>query len=368
MELSGIIIQKIKKEGPLCFREFMEMCLYYPDLGYYTSNRNKIGGDGDFYTSACLTPVFGTLIARQLEEMWHLMGEAAFTIVEYGAGTGSLCHDILEHLKTNTKMYDGLRYCIIEKSPAMRTIEQKHLHEKVYWYDRIEEVGRINGCILSNELVDNFSVHQVVMEKELMEVFVDYQDGFTEILRPAKEALNRYLEELNITLPVNFRTEINLQAIGWIKDVAGALNKGYVMTIDYGHRSAELYKPCRSQGTILCYHNHSVNGSVYDNIGTQDITSHVNFSALSDWGSKNGLSECGFTDQCHFLLALGFKECIDRALSHEKDIITAARKASILGHTLLVDMGNKFKVLIQEKGRCEKRLSGLRFSQAEINC
>lgn len=98
MELSGIIIQKIRDEGPICFQEFMELCLYYPDLGYYTIAGSRIGKEGDFYTSACLTPVFGALIGKQLEEMWRIMGEPAFTIVEYGAGTGSLCHDILTYL------------------------------------------------------------------------------------------------------------------------------------------------------------------------------------------------------------------------------------------------------------------------------
>ena len=204
------------------------------------------------------------------------------------------------------------------------------------------------------------------MRKELMEVFVDYQDSFIEILRPAKEELSQYLDELKVTLPVNFRTEINLQAIHWIKQVAGALNRGYILTIDYGHQSAELYKQCRSGGTLLCYHKHSINDSVYDNIGTQDITSHVNFSALIHWGSKNGLGECGFTDQSHFLLALGVQDYIKKAISHEKDIFIAAKKASILTHTLLMDMGNKFKVLIQEKGGCEKRLLGLRFSNPEL--
>jgi len=366
MELTEIIKQKVKNEGPICFQEFMEMCLYHADLGYYSSPQNKIGMDGDFYTSTCLTPVFGALIGKQLEEMWQTMGEPAFTVVEYGAGTGALCHDILTYLKGNKKMHDQLRYCIIEKSPAMRALEKKHLNEKVCWYDSIQEIPEINGCIISNELVDNFSVHQVVMEEELKEVFVDYQDGFVEVLKPASEVLQGYLSELGIELPQGFRTEINLQALSWISDVAAALNTGYVMTIDYGHQSAELYKACRSGGTLLCYYKHSINDCVFDNIGKQDITSHVNFSALMHWGGKNGLDHCGLTDQCHFLLALGFKDFINQEMSYEKDILQAAKKASILSHTLLIDMGNKFKVLIQKKGlNPQQRISGLKFNYAE---
>src|SRR5690554_4982139 len=298
MGLTEIIQQKIREEDVICVQEFMQMRLYYPELGYYTSPGNKIGKNGDFYTSAYLTSVFGALIGKQLEEMWEVLGSTDFVIVEYGAGTGMLCHDILSYLRKNEKMYDQLKYYIIEKSPVMREIEKSHLSEKVEWLDSIKELPEVNGCILSNELVDNFSVHQIVMKDELMEVFVTYNDGFTEILQPASEKLKEYLKELNIELPKGFRSEINLQAISWMKEISNSLNQGYVMTIDYGYLSAELYKPHRCQGTLMCYNNHAVNDNLYDNIGVQDITSHVNFSALINFGTKSGLNECGFTDQC----------------------------------------------------------------------
>lgn len=362
MELSEIIIQKIRDEGPISFQQFMEMCLYYPGMGYYTSGRNPIGVNGDFYTSSSLSPVFGALIGRQLQEMWQVMDEEDFTIVEYGAGTGSLCHDILRYLETNKKMYDRLRYCIIERSPVMLNIERNQLDEKVCWYDSISDIPEIKGCIISNELIDNFSVHQVVMQHELMEVFVDYQGRFVEVLRPAREELRQYISELGITLPRDFRTEINLQATEWISQVAASLKRGYVITIDYGALSPELYKSYRSAGTLLCYRNHSINDLVYENIGSQDITSHINFSALRHWGSKCGLQECGFTDQCHFLLALGFKDYVNETVSYEKNIVAAARNAAMLTRTLLLDIGTKLKVLVQKKGLCTKNISGLRFS------
>src|SRR5688572_31550447 len=120
MALSEIILKRIKENGPISFRDFMEMSLYYPGLGYYTSSNDKIGMNGDYYTSGSLTPGVGALIARQLEEMWRLLGEKEFTVVEYGAGLGTLCHDILDYLKLNSRLYDKLHYCIIEKSPVMR--------------------------------------------------------------------------------------------------------------------------------------------------------------------------------------------------------------------------------------------------------
>ena len=360
--LSEIIIQKIKEHGLVSFRDFMEMCLYYPELGYYTSSKEKIGTKGDFYTSSNLTPAFGASIGRQLEEMWTILGENEFTIVEYGAGTGSLCHDILDYCKSNRRFYDQLNYYIIEKSHTMRAKEKQYLHEKVSWYNSMAEIGEITGCVLSNELVDNFAVHQVVMQDELMEVFVDYENNFFEVLKPAGKELKNYLSELNIQLPKDFRTEINLEAIEWIKNIASFLNKGYVITIDYGYQSSELYSKQRSCGTLLCYNKHNINDQVFNNLGEQDITSHVNFSALCHWGAINGLESCGLTSQAQFLLSLGFREHLLKTTDVTQNIAQAARKASLHMHTMLIDMGSKYKVLIQRKGISDCDLLGLKLS------
>ncbi|SEF92960.1 class I SAM-dependent methyltransferase [Flavobacterium urumqiense] len=361
MLLSGIIIERIKKEGPLSFRDFMEMALYYPELGYYNSSQNKIGTDGDFYTSANLTAAFGAMIGRQIEEMWRNLEKKPFKIVEYGAGTGLLCHDILDYLKNNISLYNSLTYSIIEKSSSMREIQKKHLHEKVSWYNSIQEITEINGCILSNELIDNFSVHQVIMEDQLKEVFVDYKDGFIEILKPAKQELADYLATLNVQLPEGFRTEINLEAVSWIKDISKSLKKGYVITIDYGSLSAELYSNRRSCGTLLCYYKHQKNDNPYQFIGQQDITTHTNFSAISHWGSQYGMDCCGSVDQAQFLLALGIKEYQNSALNNNPNNLAQAMQESLINYRLLIDMGMKFKVLIQQKGVPEYPLSGLKF-------
>lgn len=365
MQLSEIIIEKIRKDGPITFHDFMEMCLYYPELGYYTSVQDRIGVSGDYYTSPHLTPVFGTMIGKQLEEMWHILGARSFTVVEYGAGPGFLAHDILDYLKNNKQLYDQLRYCIVERSPAMREKEQSHLHEKVTWHDSITEIGEITGCILSNELVDNLPVHVVVMDKELMEVFVDYNNGFVELLQPASAALRNYLQQLQIKLPEGFRTEINLHAIEWIEEIADSLAKGFVLTIDYGFPSFELYSGRRQSGTILCYHKHKISNSPYHHIGEQDITSHVNFSALYHWGLKNSLSCCGFTDQGHFLRALGVADYLRKAEQSGNHSLSG-NKGAILAHTLLMDMGSKLKVLVQQKGMQQPRLSSLQFSERYV--
>lgn len=366
LSLSEIIQNTIQKEGPISFRDFMEMALYYPELGYYTSATNKIGKEGDFYTSPYLTNAFGHVIARQLEEMWQLTGKTDFIIVEYGAGMGSLCIDILSQLKANREFYKKLKYCIIEKSEAMRTKEQHaitnlQIGEKVDWYNSINEIPSFTGCVIANEVVDNFSVHKVVMlNDELMEIFVGYNNGFVEVLKPAPAILKDYFRHLEVDLPVGFCTEVNLQAIDWIKNISASLNKGFVLTIDYGYPSSELYQSNRRSGTIACYNKHMVNDLPYTNIGQQDITTHVNFSALNLWGEKNGLMNCGFTNQSQFLLSLGLTEYLRKMEETEKNDFEGRKKLSLL-HNLLISMGRKMKVLIQQKGLKHPFLSGLKF-------
>ncbi len=299
--------------------------------------------------------------------MWHNLGEREFTIVEFGAGSGILSRDILVYLKNNSTFYRKLHYCIIEKSATMREIEKSHLPEIVYWHENLEELNGFEGCILSNELVDNFSVHQVEMADGLMEVMVDYDSGFKEVLLPAPVSVVNYVDELGISLPRGFRTEINIEATEWIETIAASLSRGYVMTIDYGYESQELYHPSRKQGTLRCYNKHRVNNQVYESIGSQDITSHVNFTALSHWGTKYGLTNCGYTDQCHFLLSLGFKDYLNKVMSAEKDILSAARKLVAINNTLLLDMGMKFKVLIQKKNVIGGELTGLNIMPAKTN-
>ncbi|HXR82702.1 MAG TPA: SAM-dependent methyltransferase [Hanamia sp.] len=359
MQLEEIIKIKIKNEGPISFHDFMGMALYYPSLGYYNSKKNKIGVDGDYYTSPVLSSLFGEMIGRQLEEMWMLLSKKPFTIVEFGAGTGALCFDILYYLKNNRNLYNELKYCIIEKGEMMKQRQKNLLPEKVSWHNSINEIGEINGCILSNELLDNFPVHKVIMKDELMEAFVDYENDFVEVLKPADEELKNYFIEQQIVLPKDHCTEINLLAINWIKENAQNLNSGFVITIDYGFSAEDLYSAKRNAGTILCYKGHQVNTAPFQNIGEQDITAHVNFSALNFWGEKFGLNSCGFTSQSNFLRSLGLMNYLRKLEMENKE----NNRDSILHiNKLLVDMGNKFKVFIQQKGEKSKMLTGMQFA------
>ena len=361
MVLEDLIIQKIEKSGAISFHDYMEMALYYPGLGYYTSPVEKFGKEGDYYTSPIISSMYGQMLGRQLDEMWHLLGKVSFTIVEYGAGTGALAGDILAWLKNNEELYTDLQYVIIEKSESLRIVQQHLPADKVRWIDNIEEITGFTGCVLSNEVLDNFAVHSVVMKEELMEVFVNYDDEFKEILRPANEELKNYLSAQNIILPADYRTEINLQAIDWIKDIAENMQKGFVITVDYGYPAPEYYAEKRSLGTLACYYKHTVTENYYENIGRQDITAHVNFTALVIFGKKSGLQFSGFCNQNYFLRSLGLTNHL-RTL----EMNTESKESFMEVNKLIMDMGNKFKVLIQHKNIDVKYLTGMQFSGREL--
>jgi SAM-dependent MidA family methyltransferase len=282
-----------------------------------------------------------------------------------------LCIDILDELKNNSSFYKNIKYCIIEKSETMRlkersAISRSPVSEKVCWYNSIEEIPSITGCVIANEVVDNFAVHKVTMTgNELMEVFVGYDNEFVELLKPASPELKNYFTELKIELQNGFCTEVNLQAIEWIKSISSSMYKGFVLTIDYGYPSSELYQSNRRLGTIVCYNKHSVNDLPYKDIGQQDITAHVNFSALNLWGTKNGLDHCGFTNQSQFLLSLGLTEHLRRMEEKEKNNLEIRKNLPLI-HNLLMSMGKKIKVLVQQKGLDRPFLSGLKFTQPII--
>lgn len=363
MALQEIIIQRIAKEGAISFHDFMEMCLYYPGLGYYTSEKEKFGQKGDYYTSPILSTLYGQMIGTQLEEMWQIMDRQPFVIVEYGAGTGALSFDILNYLKKKNSFYEYLKYVIIEKSSELKKVQQRLLPEKVEWLDDIEEITGFRGCVVSNEVVDNFSVHLVEMHEILMEVFVNFNNGFTEEFRPASQELQNYFQKQNIVLPTGYRTEVNLEALEWLRDISVHMVKGYTITIDYGYTSSEYYSEKRNLGTLACYYQHTVTDRLYSNIGRQDITAHVNFSALAVWGKKYGLDFTGYCNQNYFLRSLGLASFLRKL-----ELENAADKGKLIQvNKLLFDMGDKFKVLIQRKGIDKNLLTGMQFSQHSLS-
>lgn len=358
MTLQEIIVEKIHTEGAMPFDSFMEMSLYHPEKGYYSRDYNPIGSGGDFFTIPYLDSSFGAMLARQLEEMWEILGRQGFTIVEVGAGNGILCSHILTYIKkSNPTFYSCLQYYIIEKSETMIKRAKSLLNNAVDFYSSLEELPSFQGCVLSNELFDNFPVAQVLQKKQLMEIYVDYSTDFFEVLRPARIGIINYVSELEINLPAEYRAEINLGVIDWIGKVSHKLLKGFMLTIDYGHVSEELYHYARSEGTITCYSAHTINHNPYLNIGRQDITSHINFSAIVHYGSLYGFGFSGFSYQGQFLRSLGLLEYLSKKeLEEGSGQIPTPRQ---IANALLQQTNDKFKVLLQFKGVPYCNLRGL---------
>ena len=355
------IIDKIKKVGPITFKTFMEMALYEPELGYYTSQKIRIGRSGDFYTSSHLHPIFGMMIGKQMEEMWEMMGRpSAFQIVEMGSGAGYLCKDILDYLK-NRELFNSLSYTIVELNPAMKTSQQNLLtdfSDKISWGSSIRELNNIKGCFLSNELLDAFPVHIIEMNDEIEEIFVSTDnEKLTEIKgTPSASEIADYLKEFFIELAKGHRTEINLEIKKWLGEINSVLTEGFILTIDYGYSSEDYYSEDRNRGTLLCYHKHQMTEDPYQNTGEQDITAHVNFSSLKKWGDELGINTIGFCPQGTFLVSFGIDEAIAEIHKNSADypFEVARIKKLILPGT----MGETHKVMIQYKGSGNPALRG----------
>jgi len=358
-ELVSIIRQLIESSSGITFAQFMEQALYHPEYGYYTSERQRIGKRGDFFTSSSVHSCFGRLIARQLLQMWHLMGEGNFTIAEQGAGEGHLCLDILDALAEEApEFYASLDYRLIELSPDNRQrqyelLSHHHAAGKVSWCE-FEDLRGMEGCFVSNELVDAFPVHLVSKrEGQLHEVYVVNDGGeFKEELRlPSTPRLKDYFTELDVALVEGNRCEVNLAAVEWLGKLSDVLERGFILTIDYGYLAEELYAPYRHAGTLLCYHHHQTSEDPYCRVGCQDITSHVDFTTLQTVGLQHGLKTLYFGQQYQFLMALGFVEMLITMASQETDPKKAQALRMNLKTLILPDggMGESFKVLIQGK-------------------
>jgi len=359
--LKKIITDRIKREGPIQFKDFMEMALYHPGSGYYTSPGTEIGSRGDFYTSPHVHPVFGALIGRQIEEMWRSIGAPdEFHIIEAGAGRGYLAADLLAYLK-DTAFFSTIRYTIVEMSPFMQQ-RQEHLLapciDRIRWTRSLSEIAGVTGCIVSNELLDAFPVHSVCRDSgAVQEIYVTSNgDDFTEERCACDAHVLTYLEEFGIELPSGYRTEINLELKNWLRDAAQTLNEGFILSIDYGYPAWDYYGPARSRGTLVCYYKHRDSEDPYAHIGMQDISAHVNFSAIKKWGEEAGFKTIGYCPQGTFLVSLGIDEVMKERFSNSEDSCSGLGKVSSL---ISPDgFGETHKVLVQYKGGGDPQLRG----------
>lgn len=361
----------------LTFAEYMDCVLYHPQQGYYAACV-QLGKQGDFVTAPHIAADFAELLATQCIAIWDSLGQpAAFTWVEMGAGEGVFARDMLRSLQQQAPAcFAALDYCIVESSAYLRDRQRQTLQslaslaDGVRW-QRLEDLPEegITGCFFSNELVDAFPVHRVIVQAgELQEIYVTIapaddapEPRLQEVIgNLSTPALGTYFDRLGINLhsgqyPDGYRTEVNLAALDWLATVASRLRQGYVLTIDYGYPATSYYNPRRSQGTLQCYYQQGHHNDPYVYVGHQDLTAHVDFTTLQIWGEAQGLTTVGLTQQGPYLMALGLGERL-RALANNQEYLTGQQLQQLLQrrqalHDLInpLGMGN-FGVLFQAKG------------------
>lgn len=315
----------------------MDLALYQPEHGYYLGTTVRSAREGDFLTAPELHPIFGRVVARQIGEMWELLGRPArFTIREYGAGPGTLGVTILSELRDRSPAafasmtYDPVevneahRRTLLERFEATGLTDRLVVGGEAVTHDRPHrpsgDLGRpFVGCVIANEFLDALPVHLVegAGGGAVREVFVTWRDGWLaeEVREPSSDELFAHLERSGIVLEAGQRAEVNLGTRDWLDEVAGVLERGYVVVIDYGHEAAELYAPKRRAGTLLGYRGHTVGSDPFAFVGRQDLTAHVDVTALKAWASERGLVPLVTTTQGRFLVDGGLEELLEEERS-----------------------------------------------------
>lgn len=402
-ELEESIREEIGRDGPVTFARFMEVALYHPVLGYYAGGgmgREPLGWEGDYFTSGDVHPLWGWSIARQLHQMWELMGRPErFDVVEPGAGRGLLVREVWRYAGERAPEWAStLRYTLVDRAPSdapLRQAREQRLASEldalgvavdaVRWLGALPAEGAaLTGCAVSNELVDALPVHIVEARGgELREMYVGLDEGtgrLVEVVGPPPSAeVAAYLDAYRIpwrTYPEGWRCEICLEAGAWVRGVASELKRGFLLTIDYGDTARKLYTKERRHGTLAVYMRHQLGERPLANVGRQDITAHVNFTALVRAGRANGLRLAGLTTQASFLRGLGIREeaealaaqlypAADTERHTDRGQADYLRKRNLLGavSTLLNPRGlGGFRVLVQQRGvpGAGRELLGLR--------
>lgn len=338
----------------------MQICLYSRQGGFYATRARGIAAH--FGTAPTSHAAFGALILRQLEQMWRLLDEPpVFHVIEVGCGDGALARSVAHAAaRSDPAFARALTYVATDYQPHWVEASQPNLPKSApgITMHRVRSEGLrafdgIVGCILSNELIDNFPVHRFCMQDgKVREVYVTLiGDELTEVLdAPSTPRIERRLAALGVTLTDGHRGEVCLAMEDWVREIDRALTRGFVLTIDYGLLAHELYAPDRAQGALICYEAHVAESDPYRNPGRRDITCLVDVTSLRQLGENLGLTTVGCTDQRDFLENLGFRSLV-RALD-DRDVSDARATLERMALMALVDpeQYGDFKVLAQAKG------------------
>jgi SAM-dependent MidA family methyltransferase len=335
--------------GWISFARYMELALYAPGLGYYSAGARKLGKAGDFVTAPEISPLYGQTLARQVHEILH----AGFDeVLEVGAGSGALAATLLEELERSGR--PPRNYLILELSADLRersrdTLAARvpHLLERVAWLNRLPPA--FSGVVLGNEVLDAIPANVVRVHRgNIEEGGVGVRnDRLGWSWRLASGELREAARALD--LAEGFRTEIALAARGFVRTLAGVLEKGVALFVDYGFPGKEYYHAQRSEGTLMCHYRHHAHADPFFVPGLQDITSHVDFSAVASAGQAGGLELAGYTSQAQFLVNCGITDVMSRTPAEDgAKFLPLANQANRLMSP--AEMGELFKVIALSRG------------------
>ncbi len=341
-------------QGRLSFEEWMAQALYAPGLGYYAAGNTKFGADlptGDFTTAPEMTPLFGQVLARQVAQILKMTGTN--TVLEFGAGTGALAASLIPALQ---ELGIDIRYQILEVSADLSARQAERLApwaQSVEWLDTLPDA--FEGCVVANEVLDAMPVTLFRWNEagHLMELGVQARpEGsppFEWEEQPANADLRSVIENRMPALP-GYRSEVNLQAEAWVRQLGGWLKNGAALLIDYGFPQREYYHPQRLTGTLMCHFRHHSHDQPLVLAGIQDITAHVDFTAMADAALEGGLDVLGYTNQARFLLNAGLPSLLQAAMTGPQTSNMPAQLSAVQKLVSEAEMGELFKVLAVGRG------------------
>jgi len=379
--LRAKIEQEITERGPIPFSRYMELCLYDPELGYYARPAEKFGRAGDFYTSSDVHAVFGRLLTRQFEEMWHALGSPErIELLELGPGRGLFALDVLDWSeKKFPDFFRAVHYTLVERSLALRQalkarLSQHILTEKASLADT-DPSGRnvralsadVPAIVFANEFFDALPVEVLSAEGSLR---IDVKDGrFVEKWVPASTAELDFLDRYGVHPEPGDRTEICFEALQQMQALAEVVHCGFFIIIDYGYTREEQLAG-RHFGTIMTYRQHTASPNPYEVPGEQDITAHVNFTALATVAEQHGVQTYPLLTQSQFLMGIGEENQFADAFEKCRLPQERAKVALQLKHLVTpAGMGETFQVLVASKGvdsALTGQLRGLNFGRSQI--
>ena len=372
MSLRQRIEQEIRRRGPIPFSRYMEFCLYDPAEGYYSRKREKFGKAGDFYTSSDVHAVVGRRLARQFDERWRALGSPErLTVVEFGPGRGLFARDVLDwSAKTFPDLLSALRYVLVESSATLRerlaeTLKTHVQSGKAVIVAELGDIGREPAVVFANEFFDALPV-EVITSKGSLRV-ATAAGRFVEQFAPLSAAESDYLDRFSVHPDDSERVEAPLAAQEWMERIGRAVPRGFVIAIDYGYTREEQLAG-RHRGTLMTYRQHTASDDPYAAPGEQDITAHVNFTALHAAGEAAGLDFLALLTQSQFLIGIGEQTQFADAFVDCRSPQEQAKVALQLKHLVTpAGMGETFHVLVMSKGVAREKaaaLSGLAFAHA----